>query len=103
MPQIACASASFALRTLVATLMPFSLVFHEREHALQRMLHRLPAHCLAITGEMQGFRPRGGARCGPRHAHRADRLRRRAAARPGDAAYRDRDLCVTVEESTSHH
>ena len=39
----------------------------------------------------------------PRETHRADRLLRRAARRPGGAAHRNRDLGVTVDQRARHH
>src|SRR6185503_19526636 len=64
--------------------------------------NRLPAHALAIAGEMPGFDD-GFLLVGPREAHRAHGLLAAAAARAGDPGDRERERALRPRERAFGH
>src|SRR5512146_3266888 len=78
----------------------FYSVIQYVKHTMQGDLHRLIAHCGTVARQMMQARMNLAVAHSPSDPYRADRFFRRAAGRPGDAAYRQRDVGVAVRQSS---
>src|SRR5690606_31925612 len=63
----------------------------------------LPAHRIAVTIELEDFRPGIAAAPLPAYPYRADRLVRAASARTRDAGHRHGDAGAGVHQCPGHH